>query len=41
MKLECESIASNCNPMPYGFDFLTDRIIAYCYKNQIGLYDLD
>lgn len=27
--------------MPCGFDFLTDRIIAYCYKNQIGLYDLD
>lgn len=27
--------------MPYGFDFITDLVIAYCYKNQVGLYDLD
>jgi hypothetical protein len=26
--------------MPNTFDFLTNDIIVYCYKNQIGLYSL-
>ena len=27
--------------MPSAFDFLTDDIIVYCYKNQVGIYDLN
>lgn len=26
--------------MPTAFDFLTDDTIVYCYKNQVGIYDL-
>jgi hypothetical protein len=41
MKLTCQHIAANCNPMPSALDFLTNSLIAYCYKNQVGIYDLD
>lgn len=27
--------------MPSAFDFLTDSVIVYCYKNQVGIYNLN
>ncbi len=27
--------------MPSAIDFLTDSMIVYCYKNQVGIYDLN
>ncbi len=27
--------------MPEAFDFVNDEVISYCYKNQIGLYNLN
>ncbi len=40
MKINCEHIAANCNPMSQAFDFLENDIIVFCFKNQLGLYSL-
>jgi len=40
MKIECQHIAANCNPMPNVLEFVTPDIIAYCFKNQVGVYSI-
>jgi hypothetical protein len=40
MKIECQHIAANCNPMPNVLEFLTPDVIVYCFKNQVGIYSI-
>jgi hypothetical protein len=40
MKIECQHIAANCNPMPNVLEFLTADVIVYCFKNQVGIYSI-
>lgn len=41
MEISCQHIAANCNPMPNALEFLDNNTIAYCFRNQVGLYLLD
>lgn len=41
MKVSCEHIAANCNPMPNSIEFLNDRTLVFCFKNQVGVYSLE
>lgn len=41
MKYQCEHISANCNPMPSTLIFLNNSTIAFCFRNQVGIYDLD
>lgn len=40
MQIECQHIAANCNPMPHTLAFLDSTTIAYCFSNQVALYDV-
>lgn len=40
MEIICEHIAANCNPMAQTLEFIDGHSIAYCFKNQVGIYDI-
>lgn len=39
--LKLQHISSNCNPMPNSLTFLDDNTIAYCFRDQVGLYNMN
>ena len=39
--ISCEHISANCNPMPNALRFLDQNTIAFCFRDQVGLYEID
>lgn len=38
--ISCEHISANCNPMPNALKFVDANTIAFCFRNQVGLYSV-
>lgn len=39
--LTCEHISANANPMPNSLAILDANTIAFCFRDQVGLYQVD
>lgn len=39
--ISCKYIGANCNPMPNTLVFLDQKTICFCFRDQVGIYNLE
>lgn len=39
--ISCVHISANCNPMSQSLAFLNSNTVAFCFRDQVGLYQMD